>query len=137
MTPKQRAVFLESLARGQTIVASVQLAGIKSRQSVYDLRARDQRFAKQWDDAIEEGVEALEQEAWRRGVEGIVKPVFQRGVQVGDVREYSDTLLMALLRARRPGVYRERFKNEHSQREQPRLRLDLPYLPYRPPGSST
>ena len=79
---------------------------------MYDLRARDERFAEQWDNAIEEGVEALEQEAWRRGLEGIVKPVFQRGVHVGDVREYSDTLLMALLRARRPGVYRQRFKHE-------------------------
>jgi len=54
-------------------------------------------------------VENLEAEAWRRAVEGVEKPVFQGGVQVGVIREFSDSVLMFLLRARKPEVYWERY----------------------------
>jgi hypothetical protein len=37
-----------------------------------------------------------------RAVEGVERPVFQRGQQVGTIREYSDRLLMFMLKARRP-----------------------------------
>lgn len=49
----------------------------------------------------------LEQEAYRRAVEGVEEPVYQGGELVGTVRRYSDKLLEFLLRGRRPQVYRE------------------------------
>jgi hypothetical protein len=76
------------------------------------------------------GVEAgqtLEDEAVRRAVEGVVRPVMYHGKPVlipvnpkqlrGKKKpllehEYSDTLLLALLRAKKPAEYRERV--EHS-----------------------
>ena len=38
------------------------------------MSCRDEVFADEWDAAYEDGTEAIEQEAWRRGVEGTVKP---------------------------------------------------------------
>jgi hypothetical protein len=41
----------------------------------------------------------------RRAVEGVKRPVYRRGVLVGEITEYSDKLLMFLLKRRRPQVY--------------------------------
>jgi hypothetical protein len=54
----------------------------------------------------------LEQEARRRAHDGVRKPVYQGGKRVGYIQEYSDTLLIFLLKGLRPEKYRERF--EHS-----------------------
>lgn len=50
----------------------------------------------------------LEQEAIRRAVDGTNKPVFFQGEIVGFEKEYSDTLLVLLLKAHKPDKYRER-----------------------------
>ena len=52
----------------------------------------------------------LEPEAIRRAVEGVEKPVYQGGELVGYVREYSDTLLIFLLKGGKPHKYRENIK---------------------------
>ncbi len=44
----------------------------------------------------------------RRAVEGVIKPVFHQGKRVGTLRVYSDSLLMFLLRARRPEKFADR-----------------------------
>ena len=54
----------------------------------------------------------LEAEALRRALKGTEKPVYQNGKQVGAIREYSDLLLIFLLKARRPTVYRENARLE-------------------------
>jgi hypothetical protein len=41
-------------------------------------------------------------EAWRRAVKGCRKPVYQGGQLVGYVREFSDLLLIFLIKAARP-----------------------------------
>ena len=53
-------------------------------------------------------VDAFQEEAHRRAVQGIEKPVYQGGRLVGTVREYSDTLLIFLLKGLRPERYKER-----------------------------
>jgi hypothetical protein len=105
-THKKRARFLEALENGATVTMACRFARFP-RRTAYDQRAADKAFAAQWDDAIEVGTEALEDEARRRAVEGTLKPVYYQGVQIGEVREYSDALLMLLLKANRPGKYRE------------------------------
>ncbi len=64
-------------------------------------------FSSKWDEAIEEAVERLEQEVWRRGVDGDKRPVFYRGRRVGHIKRYSDKLLILLLKAHRPKKYRD------------------------------
>lgn len=58
--------------------------------------------------AFEQSIQRMEVEAQRRAVDGTRKPVYYKGVKVGAVQEYSDNLMMFLLKARRPEVYRER-----------------------------
>lgn len=86
-------LFVEQLVKGQTITAASETAGI-CRRTAYNWRESDKEFAEAWDDAIETGTEKLETEATRRALEG------------------SDTLLIFLLKARRPKIYRERITAE-------------------------
>ena len=55
----------------------------------------------------------LEPEAIRRTVEGVEKPVYHQGRQVGTVREYSDTLLIFLLKGWKSERYTERREVFH------------------------
>lgn len=80
----------------------------------FQWRREDPAFAADWDEAREQATEALEREAWRRAKEGWEKPVFQNGQQVGVMREYSNTLLIFLLKAQRPELYRENARVEIS-----------------------
>ena len=50
-------------------------------------------------------MQALEDEAFRRAVKGVIKPVMSAGKVVAEVRRYSDTLLMFLLQAYDPETY--------------------------------
>ena len=49
-----------------------------------------------------------EDEAVRRAHDGVDEPVFYQGKACGVVRKYSDTLLIFLLKGRRPEKYRDR-----------------------------
>ncbi len=57
---------------------------------------------------------ALEDEARRRAYDGWLEPVFHKGVKVGTVRKFSDTLLIVLLKAHKPEKYRENIKMDVS-----------------------
>lgn len=50
------------------------------RGRAYEARAADKEFAKAWDDAMEDGVDAAEAEAFRRAVQGFEEPVVYQGV---------------------------------------------------------
>jgi Homeodomain-like domain len=111
LTVIKREQFLGYLRDGWSISAAAGKIGV-SRQAVYRLRASDDEFAHQWEDAYESGTDVYEDEVKRRAVEGTEKPVFYQGEIVGHVREFSDTLLIVALKARRPERYRERFDVE-------------------------
>lgn len=64
--------------------------------------ARDADFKAKTEKAMEEHVDLLLAEAQRRAVEGIDKPVFYKGSVCGKIREYSDNLLMFLVKGKRP-----------------------------------
>lgn len=107
--PDWRAKFLKELARGGLVLPACDIAGV-SKSTVYELRKSDPEFAAAWDDSLERSADVLEAEARRRAVEGVVKPIYQGGELVGTERVYSDTLLVVLLRGRRPEIYSERHK---------------------------
>lgn len=81
-----------------------------SRTTIYEWRDADENFAKQWDAALELGISGLEDEAVRRAFHGVLKPVYQKARRCGSIREYSDTLLVFLLKAHRPKKFRENVK---------------------------
>ena len=111
---RAREVFVTTLAGGQSITKACEAARI-SRSTAYVWRDADDAFKALWDEALEAGIDLLEDEARRRAVEGVERPVVAMGKiarnddgSVLKIREYSDTLLALLLKAKRPDQYRER-----------------------------
>ena len=72
----------------------------------------DDRWQSYWDQSLALYIEDVEMEAVRRARFGTNKPVFYRGQEVGFVKEYSDQLMMMLLKALNPSKYRENLKIE-------------------------
>src|SRR5262249_34983239 len=106
-TPENKEIVLAMLANGATYAVAAAAIGAH-RRTIIKWPDRDEEFAQRWKEAIEEGADKLEEEAFRRAVKGIDRPVFYQGRIVGYVKEYSDYLLIRLLQAKRPEVYRAR-----------------------------
>ena len=107
-TPEKYEKFLESLRKtGGNIARACRAEGI-ARNTAYEWRKDDTEFAKQWDEAIDEGIDELEQEARRRALDGLEKTIFYKGEAIGTEREYSDTLMIFLLKGNRPEKYKDR-----------------------------
>jgi hypothetical protein len=83
------ARFLKALAKTPSVTFAAKAAGV-SRRTVYDLRERDSHFAEQWNDALNQSLDALEHEVYQRAL-------------TDDAQ-----LAMFLLKAHRPSIYRER-----------------------------
>lgn len=99
-TPKKdwAPAFLAALEDTHLVTESCKRAGV-GRSTVYQRRDHDAEFAQAWADVEERSTEILEQIAVRRAANG------------------SDTLLIFLLKARRPSVYREQHRIEHVGRD--------------------
>lgn len=110
-TPKKGA-FLKAFAKVGNVTHAARIAKC-NRTVIYDWLDNDPEFARKFEEAESEAVEHLEEEAYRRAVTGTLKPVFHQGIQCGAIREYSDTLLIFTLKARRPEKYRDNVKTEH------------------------
>ncbi len=104
---KLQAAFLAAFRESCTVTQAAKTAGV-GRRTHYDWLKADPSYQAQFEDLEDAVTETLEREAMRRGTEGTLKPVFYQGKACGKIREYSDTLLIFLLKARRPETYRER-----------------------------
>ena len=80
--------FLRRIADNPNVTAAARAAGI-TRGRAYQLKDEDPEFAAAWKQAHQSAVDALEQAAWKRA------------------QKQSDQLMMMLLKAHRPEVYRE------------------------------
>ncbi len=98
--------FLDFLAGGLSVRRACRLCHV-SQATVFARRRNRPAFRRMWDEAATVGTRLMEQEAVRRAYHGTDRPVFYRGHVCGHVREYSDTLLMFMLKARRPDKYRD------------------------------
>lgn len=98
----------------------------------YTLRKNNPEFAAAWADAMDEAVDSLEKEAWRRAREGVSEPIMYQGEPCGVwvnragqrveqgtpgamfmplmTHRYSDTLLIFLLKGNRPEKYRDNVR---------------------------
>jgi hypothetical protein len=108
LTRARQERFLKVLADTGNVTAAVAAAGT-SRTRVYELRKTDPTFATAWDEAEDIATDRLEDEARRRAIEGVAEPLVSAGKLVrGDdgqpitLQRYSDNLLLALIKARRP-----------------------------------
>lgn len=82
--------------------------------TAYEWRNEIPEFKEAWDKALDIGITALEDEAHRRGFEGVDEGVYHQGVLMGTQKKYSDTLAIFLLKAHRPEKYRERTQMDVS-----------------------
>jgi len=87
--------FLDTLKECGVVCEAVKAAGC-SRQTAYDNRKMDPKFAEEWDEAVTIAIEKLEMECVRRA------------------HDYSDLLLIFLLKANKPNKYRETHRYEVS-----------------------
>lgn len=110
---KRKQLFLVELENRANVSAAARVAGV-DRATAYRWRDGDAEFAASWDAAVDVAVDSLEAEAWRRAAVGWDEPVFQKGEQVGEIRRYSDTLMVTLLKGHRPERFKDRSSTELS-----------------------
>lgn len=106
-----QTAFLTQLEATGNITLSCKKSKVP-RRTIYDWLEKDEKFKELYDKSVLIGIELLEDEAQRRAYHGTTKPVYQGGKKVGQVQEYSDTLLIFLLKGKKPEVYKDR--TEHS-----------------------
>ena len=99
-----RDAFLEALRSTPIIKQACRAAGV-SRKVAYDWRKKDGEFAAEWNDALQDGIDTLEEILMRRA-------------------EERDTVAMIfLLKGLRPKKYRERY--EHSGPQEGPIPLEI------------
>jgi len=106
VTQAKKSAFLAAFVQLGTVLHAAEAAGIE-RKSHYRWLA-DPIYAAAFAEAEDKAREAMVREARRRAIEGTEKPVYQGGKLVGTIREYSDTLLIFLMKGAMPETYRER-----------------------------
>jgi hypothetical protein len=134
-TAERQIAFIEKLADCGSISAAARHVGM-SRESVRRLRRRPfgRAFRDACDAALDCGYAELEEAAMERVKNGVARPVFYQGEQVGEWRQYDERLTMFLLRFRR----RHRFGPEADGL--PRPPADIPgfdpdeQIPFDPEG---
>ncbi len=109
-TDENKEIVLAMLSNGATSAAAAAAIGAH-RRTIMKWSDNDEEFAQRWSDAVEEGIDRLEQEAIRRARDGVKRPCLLHGAGRRLVQEYSDSLLKFLLEAKRPAVYRARNIN--------------------------
>jgi hypothetical protein len=119
--PKKRA-YLHAFAETGNGVLAAKAAKV-CRKTTYNWTQADKEFVAALADATEMAGDRLEAEAWRRAHDGLVRYKFLKNgkpilhpvtKQPYYELEYSDTLLIFLLKGIRPAKYRERQSVEHS-----------------------
>jgi hypothetical protein len=113
-------VFLEAYAQIGGVTEAAAIAGINRRTHYRKLN--DPTYRAIFQETEEQAAQALEDEAVRRAKDGVRRPVMYQGAPVKIGRrtlyhvEYSDQLLMVLLKRFRPQLYREYITPEHTAR---------------------
>jgi hypothetical protein len=98
--------FLLHFGRSGSVSYAADRAGL-GRSTLYYRRHNDPVFAARWAAAAEQAAMVLQDQAVERIVSGGGR-VFRRGRSTGRISGYDNGLLMTLLRALRPEVYRRR-----------------------------
>lgn len=99
------------MVRLGTITKAAQSVEI-DRSTHYYWLENDEEYAIAFRRAEQMAADLLEEEAWRRAVEGDERPIYSKGKKIGSVRNYSDGLLTFLLKGAKPEKYKDRVQNE-------------------------
>lgn len=125
---QKKGAFLASFEVLGNISAACRASGIH-RSTYHDWMEQDEAFALAVNVASQVATEFLEAEAHRRAVVGVRSetPIYYKGDELERVvkTEYSDTLLIFLLKARAPGKYRERAQGQGDEPDRVKVYADL------------
>jgi hypothetical protein len=105
-TADKQIRFIEALAGSKCVEDACRQVGMTDT-SAYRLRNRPcgMQFRRAWDAAMDCQLHRLEQSAIERMINGVPRPIFYKGEQVGEWRHFDERLTMFLLRSRRPHRY--------------------------------
>lgn len=107
-TEEAKARYIAALRSTCNKTRAAMAAGI-STSTVAKHRKEDALFDERCNEALDEGIDLLEDSAHVRAFEGIIETRYGKDGQiVSEDRKYSDALTMFLLKAHRPDKYRER-----------------------------
>ena len=113
-TPTRQHAFITALAETGCVTEAAAAVGMTTR-SAYRLRARAEAniFRQAWDIALDYAIRNLTDVALGRAINGVARPVFYKGEQVGERRYYNERLTQFLLRYRDPvryGAWRDSYE---------------------------
>jgi hypothetical protein len=119
--PQKKTMFLGELKRHGFVMRACQAVKI-DRATVYRWLATDAKFAERFREIEDSITEICESAAMERGIQGVKRPVLHNGKQVRDAQgnplfevDYSDGLLISLLKARSP-KYKDTIKHEFDEK---------------------
>lgn len=108
---KAQNKFLNYFCNTGTLSGAARAAGVTRQTHYYWMH--DPEYAMAFEEARTMMCSLLEDEAYRRGVEGIDTPVFYKGEMVGTIKKYSDTMLTLLMKGNMPDKYKDRVETEN------------------------
>ena len=125
-TAERQQLFLFALSRCGSVARAARAAGMTPRSAYHLLHAPcADSFATAWDQAIEEGIERVRDDALQRALGGAFVPVFRRGKLVRVEHRRCDRLALALLSGqhrdvnyfRQTAVARRHYRSEMQVRD--------------------
>jgi hypothetical protein len=111
--PQRQAEFLKAYGETADVELSARAAGVCQR-TIYTYAARDPAFAAGFEEAKSRLGQRLEEELFRRALNGTDKAVYQGGQFVGMIRERDTTALIFALKGLMPARYGDRVRQEHT-----------------------
>jgi hypothetical protein len=106
--PKKIAFLQAYIEMGGHVSKAARAARV-DRSTPYNWLAADPAYKEAFERAREQAADVLEAEVIRRGAHGFDEPVFYQGKVVGQIRKYSDNLLMFMLKGLRPAKFRDNY----------------------------
>lgn len=99
-----QTAFLRALSATHSVSEAAKSVG-RSRQLAYRLRSRleGQAFDLAWEVAFHHSFDVLAHAALERALNGVERPVFYKGEQIGSDRRHDESLTRALLRSQTMG----------------------------------
>lgn len=119
-TPDRQRQFIEALATSACVTEAAASVGL-SATAAYNLRRRPeaQAFRLAWDAAIDFAMQRLVDSALARAVHGVAVPIFYKGEQVGERRDYPERLAMFLMSAHDPHRFGAERRNSFASASAP------------------
>lgn len=111
--PSWVQTFLAMLHSGTVLPQAAARHAGTTLKSVLKYRDENAEFAEAYDEAVTARAELIENEVWRRGVDGIEKGVYYKGERVDTELQYSDTLLVKLAEAYAPEKFSSKVQHNH------------------------